>query len=141
MTLLLAALLLSAPAQAIENTVSAEASAFGADAVGAGLRYGRTVASSLLFRRVSVVDELELEAAGYARQQNQLSTKVDLRYGLQIGETFQPFVYGGAIRNFGLESGLRPAAGAGLLMSVGHRWSLRAEAGVEAVGGGASYHF
>lgn len=123
--------------------------------MGAGARYGITIAKSLFIQTPRVQDSIALEAgaflyriSAYASADGSDSYTIlpavgTLRYNIQISDSFGLFFYGGVMKNFIIQAAnaddigltylgnLGLAAGGGAYLQLGPGWHIRADAGYD----------
>ena len=120
---------------------------------GGGLRFSHDVASGLLLDRASATDALSLDVGVYYYQVADFLSAGDrytvvpivatARYSVRLLRNFEPFVYGGMLRNFstGPLGNSQAAVGAGAFLRLGDMVSVRTDVGTDQIGAGVAVFF
>lgn len=130
---------------------------------GAGLRYAYMVGRQVLVDTPLVQDSFaaEIGLANYTvanfedetDSYSVLPIHATLRYNLLLQEDLSAFLYGGILKNQVLSSvegtaqaesslsSFLPALGAGLMFRIGPKWHIRADVGMDLIGGGLVLRF
>ena len=129
----------------------------------AAFRYGFTFSRKSFFFGNNFQDSMTLEAMVYYYKAYNLDGVLDsytllpfsgiLRQNFHLSESLTIFAYGGVLYNYVLGnlggssttidalSGLRIAAGGGLLMKIGPRWNIRMNGGIDSICLGIALRF